>query len=438
MTRKRFPRALQVTSALVPALLAAAPAAAQSLDELQRQIETLQQQVDELKAADRKQAAESDIRLKWGPAPQISSADGRFSMKLRGRLFVDAAWMSDDDGAYDVDATEFRAARLGIEGKAWDNVKYKFEVDFSGNEVDLKDTLIGYDAGIVGIDVGYFKTFNSLDEQTSSRYATFMERASFTDAFALDRQTGIGLGFGGDNWTASFGAFKGGSDNASGDLGETYAARVTFGDVIKEMNAAYHIGASYRYRKTGADEGNFRYRQRAHQHLAPTRLVDTGAFADKDQLFGFELAGVYGPFSAQAEYAVLKADRANPDPAFDDPSFKGWYVDGSWFITGESRKYEADKGAFGRVRVNNPVTEGGFGAWQVAARYDVIDLSDENVFGGKQKTWIVGVNWHLNDYSRIMMNYSKSDISDAFNVAANGADGENDVDAFGIRFQVDW
>jgi hypothetical protein len=37
-----------------------------------------------------------------------------------------------------------------------------------------------------------------------------------------------------------------------------------------------------------------------------------------------------------------------------------------------------------------------------------------------------------------MMNYSKSDISDAFAVAANGVDGENDVDAFGMRFQVDW
>lgn len=437
MTRKRFATALVAGTALSTALIAAAPASAQSLNDLERQIQALQQQVNELKA-EKKTASDSDIKVKWEPAPSISSADGRFQMNLRGRMYIDAAWMSDDDGAYDVDATEFRTARLGIEGKAWNNVKYKFEVDFAGNGVDLKDALIGYDAGVVGIDVGHFKTFNSLEEQTSSRYTTFMERAAITDAFELSRQTGIGFGFGGDNWTASFGAFKGGSDNDTGDLGETYAARVTFGDVIKDANAAYHIGASYRYRKIGEVEGDFRYRQRAHQHLAPTRLVDTRAFADKDQLFGFELAGVYGPFSAQGEYMVLKADRATPDAVFDDPSFKGWYGDVSWFITGESRKYEPKKGSFGRVKVNNPVTEGGFGAWQVAARYDVVDLSDENIFGGKQKTWIVGVNWHLNDYSRIMMNYSKSDISDAFAVAANGLDGENDVDAFGVRFQVDW
>src|SRR5690606_33939946 len=125
MTRKRFATALFAGTALSTALIAAAPASAQSLNDLERQIQALQQQVNELKA-EKKTASDSDIKVKWEPAPSISSADGRFQMNLRGRMYVDAAWMSDDDGAYDVDATEFRTARLGIEGKAWNNVKYKF------------------------------------------------------------------------------------------------------------------------------------------------------------------------------------------------------------------------------------------------------------------------------------------------------------------------
>ena len=61
------------------------------------------------------------------------------------------------------------------------------------------------------------------------------------------------------------------------------------------------------------------------------------------------------------------------------PTYKGWYVDASWFITGETRNYEAEEGIFGRTKVKKPVfrRQRGWGAWQIAGRYDVIDLSDE-------------------------------------------------------------
>ena len=51
-----------------------------------------------------------------------------------------------------------------------------------------------------------------------------------------------------------------------------------------------------------------------------------------------------------------------------DPTFNGWYVDASWFLTGETRPYK--DGVFQRVKVKNPVTwskGSGWGAWQIAA-----------------------------------------------------------------------
>ena len=48
------------------------------------------------------------------------------------------------------------------------------------------------------------------------------------------------------------------------------------------------------------------------------------------------------------------------------------------FLTGETKPY--DDGVFGRVKVINPgyngAKAGGWGAWQIAGRYDTVDLSD--------------------------------------------------------------
>ncbi len=431
INRKRLV-ALSAATAMTTAALLGGQASAQSLQDLQQKQIELQAQIDALKAAQKEAEKGSDLKVKWKGAPELSSADGKFKMKIRGRAYVDAGFVSDDDDNEDTKATEFRTVRLGVEGVVMKDIKYKAEVDFAGNEVDLKDAYLQW-KGPVSVTFGQFKTPNSLQEQTSSRYTTFMERASFTDAFELARQIGIGVGAGGDNWTFDAGIFRGANGSSDEDEGETFAARATFGD--KFDNGAYHVGASYRYRKAGDDQDMFRYRQRPHNHLAG-RYIATDRVADSDAMFGVELAGVFGPFSAQAEYAWLKANLDAPAPGQSDPKFTGGYIDLSWFITGESRAYKG--GSFSRVKVKNPVFEGGFGAWQIAARYDVVDLSDEGLFGGEQDTWVIGVNWHLNDYTRFMFNYSKSDVENAFDVSDNGADGENSIDAVGVRFQVDW
>jgi phosphate-selective porin OprO and OprP len=85
---------------------------------------------------------------------------------------------------------------------------------------------------------------------------------------------------------------------------------------------------------------------------------------------------------------------------------------------------------------------GGWGAWQLAGRYDVLDLGDKAAaitnFGvvtctecGEQKTWIVALNWWLTDYTALKFQYSESDIKGGVNDGA-------DIRGFGMRAQVDW
>jgi phosphate-selective porin OprO/OprP len=84
---------------------------------------------------------------------------------------------------------------------------------------------------------------------------------------------------------------------------------------------------------------------------------------------------------------------------------------------------------------------GGWGAWQIAGRYDVIDLSDkaDALFNlglncgecAEQKTWLVAVNWLLTDYTALKFNVTQSEIEGGINDGA-------EITGFGMRAQVDW
>lgn len=371
-------------------------------------------------------AQEQDLNVTWKGAPEFSSADGNYKMKVRGRLFTDWATSSDSTGKV-VDATEFRTARLGVEGVIMKDIKYKLELNFAGNKTSITDATVEWTLKPVSIVVGQFKTPTSLEEQTSNNYTTFLERASFTDAFNFSRQIGIAANYSQNDITFKAGVFQGNANGGGGTVeGRTYAARATF--AAKFENGLIHIGASAFHREN--DEGVLtnRYRQRAHSHLA-NRYVNTDYInSQSDTFYGAELGAIMGPLSAQAEWGQMKSNAPSDGM---DAKFSGGYADVSYILTGESRGYKS--GAFSRINVKNPVFDGGSGAWQIAARYDMIDLNDmdASITGGKQTSYIVGVNWHLNNYTRVMANYSKSDIDGGIN------DGES-IDTFGLRFQVDW
>jgi phosphate-selective porin OprO/OprP len=63
-------------------------------------------------------------------------------------------------------------------------------------------------------------------------------------------------------------------------------------------------------------------------------------------LFGGEVAMVSGPLSFQGEYFLLFADS---DEA-DSPGFWGFYLYGSYFITGEHRNYDRSNGVFSGIK----------------------------------------------------------------------------------------
>lgn len=482
-----------------------AEAKAQNLQEIQAQIDAMQatiksleRQVQDAKAqasAAKSAAAEAggksdlDLKVKWRGAPEFSSGDGKFKMKVRGRLHVDYNAIDQDfrvTGRPDVSAAEIRRARLGVEGVLWYDVKYIVEVDFAQDAVSLKDAYAEYTglAKDLGLRAGNFKTFNSLDQLNSSNYRTFLETPAFVEAWTIDRQIGAAAIYAKDHFTLSAGIFGPYSNTEERWLEDvkTGSARITVAPINREVNGVnqvVHFGASWRGREqaeflrsgsNGPDGGVtnplndqlFQYRARgADLHLAD-RFVSTPAIFDRDNFWGLEFLAIWKSFHVQAEYSQLEAE-VSPLFQGSDPTYTGWYVDAGWFLTGETLPY--NKGVFGRPKVKNPVVwskGGGWGAWQLAGRYDVLDLTDKattlqgapvTIGGvtvnnactncGEQTTWIVAVNWWLNDYSRIQFQYGESEIEGGNASLVSNLDGYNRNDGatikgFGTRVQVDW
>ena len=402
-----------------------------SLDERLSRVEAALEDADE-------QGDEDAWHFRWSNGFKLTSPDGALDFKFGGRLQNDWAFYSADDaleaavGPFE-EGTEFRRARLFFEGELYDRVEFKAQYDFAGGDTEIKDAYLGLvNLPVVGgLRVGHFKEPFSLEEQTSSKYLTFMERALPVEAFSPSRNTGFMLHRGEERYTWAVGAFR--DTDGFGDAVDrdevNLTGRVTalpwYADGGRRL---LHVGISASEREPTEDA--LRFRSRPESHLAP-RVVDTGAFgADGLTLVDLEAALVHGPFSAQGEYVRAAADAlpgASAPGGASDPDFGSFYVYGSWFLTGEHRPYKTSAGAFDRLKPERPWTDGGLGAWEVAVRYSSLDLDDAGFAGGEVDDVTLGLNWYPFANVRWMLNYVLSDRDDV-----------GEVDAVQMRFAVDF
>ena len=167
-------------------------------------------------------------------------------------------------------------------------------------------------------------------------------------------------------------------------------------------------------------------------------------------IHGGELVVAHGPFSLQSEYvgvhydrnasAILMANAAgNYAPGGTKLDFNGYYVYGTWYLTGESRAaaYQLsgfNPATFGQIDIKNRLSAGGIGAWELAARFSAINLNNgpysgatftnllvaaqgnqaasafvanSSVLGGREQDMTLGLNWYPDPGFRVMANWTR-------------------------------
>jgi len=355
-------------------------------------------------------------------------ARAEMTVSVGGRIQADYVYY-DKDNIDMGSGTEFRRARLFAEGNVADDWKYKAQYDFAGNETELKDVYVKYTGWDFGdIVLGQFKQQQGLEVLTSSKYITFIERAMISE-FVPDRRMGVGLDGDRDAWhyaVSVFGDQEGSDDSNTEGVGVD--GRLTWGP--KFGDSQLHFGASYSWQQPGGDD-TWRVRSRPETHKTSTRLVDTGDLAEVDDIntVGLETAWVMGPWSVQGEWMQQSVNRK--ESGLPEPDLSGWYLYGSWFITGQTRSYK--HGEFSRTKASN--------AWEVAVRYSTMDLDDDGVQGGEEENWTIGVNYYVNPYLRFMLNYVHADADPAsirFGTDANGNQIDDSPNAIAFRVAMDF
>jgi len=373
------------------------------------------------------------MKVSWKGGPKIEG-EGGWSFKPRGRLQYDAGTVStpNSTGRPDGWGNEVRRARLGVEGDVPGGFGYKFDINLpSAEESALTDAILSYKDDGLTVSVGQHKNFQGLEELSSSRFISMLERAAFTDAFGFERRVGVSAQYGGGDFLVQAGAF---TDNISDLSNKSWSVDGRGVYMPKVGGTQLHLAGSGHYRKLKDASNTVRYRQRPFVHFTGQRFIDTGSFsADSELGIGVEAAAVAGPLHVAAEGYWQKVSRP---VGLANPTFFGGYAEVGYFLTGgDNRGYK--KGAFDRVKPANPVDEGGFGAVQANLRYDYLDLTDAGFVGGTQNGIGVSLIWTPTDYTRFMLNYGRMDYKNAVHPAAGG-DTSYSVNAFGARAQLDF
>ncbi len=464
---------------------------------LEAQISALQAQLDTLKS----QIAKATPS--WKGAPQFEDKAEGWSFKLRGRLMVDAAYAGDPPN-YSANRNlgfnaRVRRARIGVEGSLPGGFGYKAEVDYANSAVGFGDVVLSYAPADkpFSLTIGNHETLNGMEQQSSSRWSSFIERAQINDAFSNSRRLGLSAGLKSKDGLLRFdtGLFAAHTIDASMDNdGWIGAARLTYAPYIG--NGFVHLGLNYQHRDFQSNNGGVasvspgapstnqfaRYRARPFLQTTDVRFVDSANIAAKgDDIFGVEAYGVFKSLHIGGEAQMVKVRSYRPGdiatgldafaggsgvtPA-TNPSFWGGHIEMGYFLTGETRGYK--NGLWDRTKVLNPLSKGGMGALQINARVDYLDLETAKLInapttsfatgaqtlasaaarqarGGKQTGYLLGLTWIPTDYVRFLVNYIHSEVRGGpFAAAADPTSTEPvnsrgyATDAFAVRAQFDF
>lgn len=242
---------------------------------------------------------------------------------------------------------------------------------------------------------GYFKEPFSIAYLTSPANLLFPERPLPVQALVPGKQIGVALSKHGPRWTLSGGVF-GGSYNQTAANPAGVAGRwggSLRGTFLPWMNgdSLWMIGADAAWREADSDH-TVAFGYLPESFTVGTKLANIPKITGVSSYWtgGVETLFRAEQFALQGEYLKAHVDRQNA-PSL---SFPGWYAQASWSLTGEQRKYSPATGVPGGLTPEHPVSDGGWGAWELAMRYSSLDLNDADINGGFERNVSVGVNWY--------------------------------------------
>jgi len=393
--------------------------------ELQARMAEMNKTIEALQA---KVKAQPKIKTTGGGL-RIADKQTGGSFKLNGRLHLDYDGF---DGAYNAKAGGgtgsdlfARRARLGASGKLNEDFSYQLVLAFGGDAENgrIQNAILSYNGwkrqGGPQIQLGKIKEDLTLDGTISSNHITAISRPAIVNSVHPFFNWGVRVNqhFKDSGLRYAFGVYQAedagftegkeandnGRDNGAGSSLLAFTGRVNWAP-LSEPGKVLHLGAWGSHRDFGGEMLNDVVARGEVRNTA-VRLLDYGANPELDSItqYGVEFGGVAGPFSLQGEYIKRQTEAASSGGF--EPDLDGYYATASYFLTGESRSYDAAKGVFKQPKgVKN--------AWEVFVRHSNADATNSfngTDYGTEVDITSVGVTYYMNSQLRFMLNYLDAD-----------------------------
>lgn len=486
------------------------------LEELRGLVQELSQQVKVLARKGEINEETVDAAKKTTPVVKagtsgfsFGSADGKNEIKFRGVLQADHRHFS--DGANDVrnrsatragsldangfhdagDTSLLRRVRPTIEGKVAGKYGFRFTPEFAGGSASAVDAYV--DANLspaFKIRAGKQKSIVGLERLQGGGDIKFVERSYVTNAILPNRDLGVTVSGDLFNNTLNYGVGIVNGVNDGGNIstgteynGEReYTARL-FATPFKDSDTAlaglgFGIGGTWT-NYTGERNLDFTGTSAADatRNGLPSYVSDgqqtffrynSASLADGKRIRFTPQASYYnGPFGLITEYARVNQDvsllagtTTNTATVISPNTNKklshdAWQVAATYLITGEDASFKGVK-----PKQDFDLDKGGWGAWELVARYSEINLDDDtfknptgtaytgayadlSTSAKSAKSWTAGVNWYLNSNAKIALNYSHTSFDGgagvgitAVNAAGTNIRDRESENALLARFQV--
>ena len=371
------------------------------------------------------------FRLVWNDKPSVRIGK-QIRIDLRVKLQTDfrvSQWdgLEDEGGLFD-----FKRKRIGVQGEITKYVDFEVEAELREENI-WRDAFVNVKpADAFQVQGGKFKMPFSYEQLTGPTSLDFVSRSLLAYTIAPARDIGV-MAHGrliGRVLTYEIGAFKNDGENAKleeGFLlpGEEWqnehgaAARVTVQPFRRLKGAGaferLHLGVAY----TTSNVPEGLNSLKGETPLGFVFFEPVYTYGRRWRL-GLEAVWMPGPFSIKSEYARSDEARIRQglgDVDLSDFIASGWYVSGTWALTGESKE--------NGIEPRRPLFQGGIGALELGVRYEELGFGSaltegesytnpraDPVLENRDHVWTVGVNWYLNKWAKIQLNGFRETFQD--------------------------
>ena len=368
------------------------------------------------------------------PIPKFVTKDGKSSFTIGGQIEVDAGLGSVPGQRGFSGGANFRRVEIELVGVYDTHFLYTIETDLTKTSTPLggiEDAYLGYQQKIGPFDNVFLvgNQHTPFGFQILSSNMLFLENELGNTLFQDNRQLGVtgqtynkNLNF----WYGVTGTNDGTQSAAATstttiNTGKTHfnseytASTVMAWNIINAPGHLLSLRNSVEYNRFNASDSVANeptFSTTPDLNIEGATFISAGPlpiqsdFVESPRI-DFEynrltLAAVYYNTTTYSNAIV-----SSNDPIHFTPHFSSWDIEGQYFLTDDHEPYDTAHGYYGQVNVRNPVTEGGPGAIQLAARVDEANLNDAKygIHGGNETNLTLGVNWWPTSYTRVNLNY---------------------------------